>query len=146
MNNFITLRGASVMASCSTSTIRRWIKKNLVEARTDKNGHWIVNESSLRLHLQTSGASMEAPLTGYGSSDANNIEEVKPSRSLHDDFIKQLRDDLERERQLHDETRQELKAMMEEKRALFHEFSAFMKNKTDSGLLSRFSNKILNSK
>lgn len=143
MEGHVSLKVASQLASCSTTTVRRWINQSLIKAKTNNRGNWFVEENSLRTHLATldidssrlRSVNVERN-TAAGALRWGTVDDVMTS------YVKRLEDDIRREREISDELRSELKKSSEENRALLIEMKAFLANKTEGSFLSRFTGKV----
>ena len=146
MEGHVPLKVASHMASCSSTTIRRWIKQKLIKATTNSRGNWFVDENSLRTYLATADLNSSRLSTSnvhhketHGAPRWETVDDMMTS------YVKRLEDDIQRERAISDDLRSELKKSNEENRALLVEMKAFLTNKTEGSFLSRFTARAKNS-
>lgn len=142
MEGHVPLKVASQWASCSTTTVRRWINQNLVKAKTNNRGNWFVDEKSLRAHLSTLDANRcRIRSLNVGRTSTPDASRLTTVEDMTSEYVRLLKDDIERERSISDDLRSQLKRATEENRALLLELKAFMASKTEGGFLSRFAHK-----
>ena len=106
MDETISLSVAAKMAGKSTTTIRRWISENLVDAEKELSG-WKVNTNALRSYLSSKHVGNVFTRNEDPNVDSNKTE-----------LIRSLQVSLDRGRKINDELRSELLKITREMQAI----------------------------
>ena len=130
----VTITEASILIERPEGTIRDWVKKELVAAKLDSKGRWLIERDSL-LNRAATSASTKATKHPRSSSTVPSTSAIEGSTQAH---IRTLEQALDREHRINDDMREQIKRLEGEIFQLSHEMQAILSRNSPNGSLSRW--------
>ena len=135
-SQFLSLSEAALQSGKSETSIRNWLKSNLIKGQRGSDGCWKIERTSLFAHLSGLPQKSErsAPkVRGYGAESDQTSPQSEPLTLAY-------REALERERRINDELRSQIKDLEKERTQHLAEMRALLSKdaKATDGVISRW--------